>query len=40
MLVIEPSIQFDVSGYLNFNILANFESNRPKAIPNKYTSEY
>lgn len=37
MLVVGPSIQFDVPGYLNFNILANFESNRPKVIPNKYS---
>lgn len=37
MWVAGPTIMFDVPGYLNLNILALYESNRPNVIQGKYT---
>lgn len=37
MWVVGPTVMFDVVGYLNFNVLALFESNQPNMIDHKYT---
>lgn len=37
MWVAGPSVMFNVSGYLNFNMLVHYESNRPNVIAGKYT---
>jgi hypothetical protein len=37
MWVAGPTVMFDVPGYLNFNVLGYFESNRPNVIKGKYT---
>ena len=37
MIVAGPSIMFDVPGFLNFNILGYYESNKPNVIDGKYT---
>lgn len=37
MWVAGPTVMFDVPGFLNLNLLAIYESNRPNVIANKYS---
>jgi len=37
MLVLGPTLMMDVPGFLNISVLALHESNRPNAIPERYT---
>jgi len=36
LFVIGPTIMFDVPGFLNFNTLAFFESNKPNSVESRY----